>query len=109
MTLWVSTSLFLYNSVSKMIQSGNWDFANIRDFRLLGTSGSCSGEAEMGNHTVQTPGAFRDPLEGPGQRRPQRLPEYRPTGFADGRQLLEGPFIRMALPQLTHQQAVRQQ
>ena len=62
----------------------------------------------MRDHTVQAPGVFRHPLDGPRQRLAQRFPENRSTGFADGRQLLERPFIRMALPQRTHQEAVRQ-
>src|SRR5438552_9085089 len=47
-------------------------------------------------------------FHGPGQRLAEGLSEDRSTGFADGRQLLERPLIRMALPQLSHQKAVRQ-
>ena len=42
-------------------------------------------------------------FHGPGQCLAESLPEDRTTGFADGRQLLERPLIRTALPQLPHQ------
>jgi hypothetical protein len=47
-------------------------------------------------------------LDHPGQRRTQVLPDHRSTGFADCRQPLQSPFTRTALPQLAHQQTVRQ-
>src|SRR3954465_11600254 len=49
-----------------------------------------------------------DVLDRPGERRPQGLPCHRPTGFADGHQPMDGPLLRTALPQLAHEQAVRQ-
>jgi hypothetical protein len=39
----------------------------------------------------------------------QSLSHHRSTGLTDGRQLDEGPFLRMTLLQLAHQQAVRQE
>ena len=47
-------------------------------------------------------------LDRPGECRTQGLPAHRPTGFADGHQPMESPFLRTALPQLTHEQTVRQ-
>src|SRR5262245_16604270 len=47
-------------------------------------------------------------LDRPGQSRAQALAEHRATGFADCRQPLERPLTRTTLPQLTHQETVRQ-
>ncbi len=49
-----------------------------------------------------------DLFDRPGERRPQGLFEHRPTGFADGHQPMERPFLRTALLQLAHEQTVRQ-
>src|SRR5919112_3564468 len=49
-----------------------------------------------------------DLLDRPGERRTQRLPTHRPTGFADGHQPMERPLLRTALLQLAHEQTVRQ-
>src|SRR5262249_60767459 len=49
-----------------------------------------------------------DLLDGPREGRPQVLLEHRSTGFADGHQPMECPFLRTALLQLAHEQAVRQ-
>src|SRR4051812_25265754 len=49
-----------------------------------------------------------DLLDRPGLGRPQGLPGHRPTGLADGHQPMERPLLRTALPQLAHEQAVRQ-
>src|ERR671921_1946962 len=49
-----------------------------------------------------------DLLDRPGERRTQRLPTHRPTGFADGHQPMERPLLRTTLPQLAHEQTVRQ-
>src|SRR5262245_29024719 len=46
-------------------------FCKASRFSVLGTSVSRSGEAKMGDHSVETPGAVRDPLDGPRQRRAQ--------------------------------------
>src|SRR5215471_4795698 len=64
---------------------------------------------EISNDPLASPAILADVLHGPSQGSAQRLPENRPTGLADGRQPLEGPLIRMALPQLFHQKTVRQQ
>ena len=47
-----------------------------------------------------------DLFDHPGERCAQALPEHRPTGFADGRQPMERPFLRTAVPQLAHEQIV---
>ena len=62
----------------------------------------------MIEHAICAPRFVTHVLDGPGQRLAQGFPEDRPTGFADGRQLLKRPFLRMALPQLFHQETVRQ-
>src|SRR3982751_3166717 len=49
-----------------------------------------------------------DLLDRPGDRRPQGLLAHRPTGLADGHQPVECPLLRTVLPQLAHEQAVRQ-
>ena len=64
-------------------------------------------QIEMGHDPLHTPVTFLDVVDGPSQRRTERLFQHRSTGFADGRQLLVCPFIRMALPQLFHQETVR--
>ena len=51
---------------------------------------------------------FGDLLDGPSQGRSQGFSQHGSTGFADGRQLLERPILRTALPELPHQQTVRQ-
>jgi len=68
--------------------------------------GSC--EAEMSYDPLGTPEGACRVFHGPRQRLAQGFSEHRPTGLADGRQLPERPVIRMALPQLLHQEAVRQ-
>src|SRR5271157_2012213 len=47
-------------------------------------------------------------LDRPGQCCAQVFPEHCPTGFADGRQSMERPLTRTALPQLAHQETIRQ-
>src|SRR5262245_27633537 len=83
-------------------------FCKASRFKVLGTSVSRPSEAEMSNNTFQAPVAVRDPLDGPCQRRAQSLPEYRPTGFADGGRPLEGPLLRLPLPRLRPHYALRQ-
>src|SRR3972149_9447279 len=51
---------------------------------------------------------FPDLLNDPGESGAERLGEHRSAGFADGFQTTEGPLVRTVLPQLTHEQAVRQ-
>src|SRR5271165_4129531 len=47
-------------------------------------------------------------LDCPGQRRAQVFAEHCSTGFADCRQSMERPLTRTALPQLAHQETIRQ-
>src|SRR6476619_981774 len=49
-----------------------------------------------------------DLIDGPGECRPQGFLGHRSTGFADGHQPMERPLLRTALPQLAHEQTVRQ-
>src|SRR5512147_1057517 len=49
-----------------------------------------------------------DLLDRPGERRSKGFLHHRSTGFADGHQPVECPFLRTTLPQLAHEQAVRQ-
>ena len=65
-------------------------------------------KAQVCDNALFVPGHEGHPFDRPGQRRAQRLGQHRATGLADGRQPLRCPFIRTALPQLTHQEAVRQ-
>ncbi len=51
---------------------------------------------------------FPDLLNDPGEGGAERLIEHRSAGFADGLQTTEGPLVRTVLPQLTHEQTVRQ-
>ena len=51
---------------------------------------------------------FPDLLNDPGKGGAERLVEHRSAGFADGLQTTEGPLVRTVLPQLAHEQAVRQ-
>src|SRR3990170_1186259 len=51
---------------------------------------------------------FPDLLDNPGKGGAERLVQHRSAGFADGFQTTEGPFVRTVLPQLTHEQTVRQ-
>ena len=51
---------------------------------------------------------FADLLDNPANGGAERLVKHRSAGFADGFQTTEGPFVRTILPQLTHEQAVRQ-
>src|SRR5438045_3721766 len=74
---------------------------------LIVCRGACSsGEPQMSDDMFLTPGPLRGPFHGPVDRGAECLGQDRPTGFADGRQLAVRPFIRMALPQLAHQEAV---
>src|SRR6516162_11057060 len=52
--------------------------------------------------------SLRDLLNCPGQGCAQVLPEHCSTGFADCRQPMERPLTRTALPQLAHQETIRQ-
>src|SRR5436305_9754428 len=83
----------------------------LQSFDIKGESTSVltSCKAEVSHDPFAGPVVFRDVVHGPRQGRAQGFPEDRPTGLADGRQPLKGPVIRMALPQLSHPQAVRQQ
>src|SRR5437763_15529306 len=72
-------------------------------FALLGSE-----EAEVSHDSFSGPVGMSAAIHRPIQCSAERLAQDRPTGFADGRQLPERPFIRMALPQLSHQEAVRQ-
>ena len=47
-------------------------------------------------------------LDDPGEGGAERLVQHRSAGFADGLQPTESPITRTVLPQLTHEQAVRQ-
>src|SRR6516165_9650724 len=51
---------------------------------------------------------FRNLLDCPGKRCAQVFPEHGPTGFADCRQSMERPLPRTVLPQLAHQETIRQ-
>ena len=62
----------------------------------------------MRDHPFLRPPRVRHVIHRPSQSSAERFPEHRSAGFADGRQLLECPVIRMALPQLFHQETVRQ-
>ena len=53
--------------------------------------------------------AFVEVIDHPGDRLAQRFTEDRPAGLPDGRQAFECPVPRTALPQLTYQDAVRQE
>ena len=48
-------------------------------------------------------------FDDPGDRLAQRLSQHRGAGLPDGRQAFECPVPRTALPQLTYQDAVRQE
>ena len=48
-------------------------------------------------------------FDDPGNRLAQRLSQHSGAGLPDGRQAFECPVPRTALPQLTHQDAVRQE
>src|SRR3954453_3354204 len=67
-----------------------------------------STEAEMSAHPLPGPIRVAHAVHGPSQRLPEGLTQDRPTGLADGHQRPVRPLIRMALPQLPHQEAVRQ-
>jgi hypothetical protein len=60
-------------------------------------------EREMGFDPLRTPAVHGRPLKGPRQGLPEGLPQHRPTGFADSRQLRGGPLTRTALLQLGHE------
>ena len=64
-------------------------------------------QIEMGHYSLRAPSVFFDMVDGPSHGRTQRLSQHCSTGFADRPQLLVCPVIRMALPQLFHQQTVR--
>lgn len=49
-----------------------------------------------------------DLLNDPGNGGAERFIEHGAAGFADGFQTTESPFVRTILPQLAHEQAVRQ-
>ena len=67
-----------------------------------------SGKAQVSDHSfLGPPGITAEAFHGPSQCLAQGLTQDRSTGFADGRQLPVRPLIRMALPQLPHQEAVR--
>lgn len=51
---------------------------------------------------------FPDLLHNPAKGGAERFVEHRSAGFADGLQPTESPFVRTVLPQLAHEQAVRQ-
>ncbi len=57
---------------------------------------------------VRTLRKLSDLPDGPAQGCPQGFAQHRATGLADGRQPLESPLLRTVLPQLPHEQAVRQ-
>jgi hypothetical protein len=50
----------------------------------------------------------RDLIDCPWQRRPQGSPVHRSTGFADGRQRMERPFLKTAPPRFAHDETSRQ-
>jgi len=58
---------------------------------------------------LEIPAILLDPFNGLGQCITECLSQYRHAGFADGRQTLQSPRMRTTLPQLTHQDAVRQE
>ena len=64
-------------------------------------------EAQMRDDALRSPIGVLVAFHDPGQRLAQGFAQARPTGFADGRQLCVGPLIRMALPQLPHQETGR--
>src|SRR6266852_9199787 len=57
---------------------------------------------------IQFPRFLGDLLRSPDERLPQGLAQQRTARLADGHQPLQNPFLRTALPQLTHEQTVRQ-
>jgi len=67
-----------------------------------------SGETQLGHDMTDRLVLPCDLLDRPGQGRPQRFSDHRPTGLADGHQPMERPFLRTALLQLAHEQTVRQ-
>ena len=48
-------------------------------------------------------------VDRPADRGAQRFSQHCSTGFADGRQPTKSPFLRTTLPELAHEQTVRQQ
>src|SRR5262249_35452975 len=66
----------------------------IRGSRRLSLVSLRSVEAQVSDHSLSGPvGVAAPAFHRPGQGRAQGFPEDRPTGFADGRQLPERPFI----------------
>ena len=57
---------------------------------------------------VKVLSVFPDLLDDPGEGGAERLVQHRSAGFADGLQPTVSPILRTVLPQLTHEQAVRQ-
>ena len=65
-------------------------------------------KAQMSNHSfLGPPRVTAAAFHGPRQRLAQGFTQDRSTGFADGRQLPVRPLLRLALPQLPHQQTGR--
>jgi hypothetical protein len=58
---------------------------------------------------VKLPAVYFDPLDDPGQSVTEGLTQDRQAGLANGRQPFQCPTTRTALPQLPHQDAVRQE
>jgi len=63
----------------------------------------------MSLDTVTTPAVRLKAIDRPGQRLAHGLSQHGQAGLPDGRQAFQCPRTRTALPQLTHQDAVRQE
>ena len=61
------------------------------------------GQAQNRCDILSFSGIFGHVLNGPFKRRPEGFVEHCATGFADGRQSSERPFLRTALLELTHE------
>src|SRR3954468_1167087 len=62
----------------------------------------------MSDHMIERPLHLCHLLDCPSQRCAQVFPKHSPTDFADCRQPMERPLTRTVLPQLAHQETIRQ-
>lgn len=60
-------------------------------------------------NTIEIPVVALDTFDDPCDSVTESLPKYAQAGLPDGRQTFPCPLTRTALPQLTHQDAVRQE
>ena len=63
----------------------------------------------MDFNTLKIPAVILDPVDHPGDRIAEGFSQHRHTGLAYGRQAFLCPLTRTALPQLVHQNAMRQE